>query len=586
MKTPMTYPAASVYGFGDFRLYSGKRLLTGCNGKPVALTPKAYDTLAYLVEHAGAVVHKQELMQAIWPETAVEENNLNQNISLLRRALGEERGGHRYIATIPGRGYQFVAPVMVSGAQTVRLVADEIASIAVLPFVNVSADPVYDYFGDGLAEEVINALSKLAGVRVVARTSAFSFKGKQVDIREIAGRLGVNLVLEGSVRKSGNRLRITAQLVNAAGGYQLWSERYDREVDMRDIFGVQDEITLAVVDALKMKLPQAQRSAVLKHPTENIHAHELCLKGRFHVFRMTRSGIEAGISYFEKALEADASYALAQVGLAHAYRMFGLTLEMPTGEVGPKAKAAALKAIQLDDTLGEAHAVLAFSLIWFEWEWDASRRHFERALELDPNNAYSHWMYAHLCSNLGRHEEALAGIARARQLDPLSGLIHAMEGQFLLHAGRTNEALDRLCEALELDSKSRVAHIFTASAYIQKGRFGDAVEEARAARSLSPSNIHALAIEAYGNAKLGRQGQARDALAECLQLRKDRYISPYCIAIICNGLDRPGDALTWLERAFDERDPWMAFLKVEPKWKNLRGDPRFVCLLNRLNLLP
>jgi tetratricopeptide (TPR) repeat protein len=386
------------------------------------------------------------------------------------------------------------------------------------------------------------------------------------------------------VRKSGNRLRINAQLVNAADGCHLWSERYDREIEMHNIFDVQDEITLAVVDALKMKLARAERSAVLKHATDNIYAHEQCLKGRFHVFRMTRSGIETGISYFEKALDTDPSYAMAQVGLAHAYRMFGLTLEMPTEEVGPKSKAAALEAIRLDDTLGEAHAVLAFSLFWYEWAWNTSQKHFERALELDPNNAYTHWMYAHLCSNLGRHAEALAGIARARQLDPLSGLIHAMEGQFLLHAGRTDDAIDRLREALELDSKSRVAHLFTASAYIKKGRLEEAVEEATAARSLSPSNISALAVEAYANAKLGRPAQAHGALEECLQIRNQRYVSPYCIGLIYNGLDQPGEALTWLERALDEHDPWMAFLGVEPKWDNLRSNPPFVRLLNRLKL--
>jgi TolB-like protein/Tfp pilus assembly protein PilF len=582
----MASSTVPVYGFGAFLLDAGKRLLSGHDGKPVSLTPKAYDTLVFLVERAGAVVNKDELMQAIWPGTAVEENNLTQNISLLRRALGEERGEHRFISTIPGRGYQFIAPVSIAPAKVAASLPDTKAAIAVLPFVNVTADPAYDYFGDGLADEIISALSKLDGLRVAARTSAFSFKGKQADIREIADRLTVNLVLEGSVRKSANRLRINAQLVNAADGCHLWSERYDREIEMHDIFDVQDEITLAVVDALKMRLAQAERSAVLKHATYNIQAREMCLKGRFYVSRMTRDGIETGVSYFEKALAADPSYALAQVGLAHAYRMYGLTLEMPPLEVGPKAKAAALKAIQLDDTLGEAHAVLAFSLFWYEWEWDISRKHFERALKLDPNNAYTLWMFAHLSSNLGRHDEALAAIARARELDPLSGLIHAMEGQFLLHAGRTDDAIHRLRESLELDAKSRVAHLFTANAYIAKGLLEEAVGEASAARSLSPSNIQVVTVEAYAFAKLGRTAQAHNALEECLQTRNHRYVSPYCIALICNGLDRPEEALAWLERAFDERDPWLAFLKVEPKCNNLRPHARYIRLLNRLRLLP
>lgn len=511
----MASRSAQVYQLGDFRLDAGKRLLLGRDGTPVSLTPKAYDTLAYLVEHVGTVLDKDELMRAIWPDTAVEENNLTQNISLLRRALGEGRGEHRYIATVPGRGYQLIAAVRVAGTKPAGGEPNEQASIAVLPFVNVSADPDYEYFADGLAEELINALSKLSGLRVVARTSAFSFKGRQIGIPEIAEQLGVNLVLEGSVRKSGKRLRITAQLVNAADGYQLWSERYDREIEMHDIFDVQDEITLAVVDALQLKLPRAERSAVLKHATENVKAHELCLKGRFHLFRMTRSGIEAGISYFEKALDADPSYALAQVGLAHAYRMFGLSLEMPAREVGPKAKAAALKAIEIDDTLAEAHAVLAFNFFWYEWGWTAAEKHFKRALELNPNSADTRWRYAHLPSNMGKHEEALAEIGRARELDPLSDLINAMEGQFLLHAGRTDDAIDRLREALELDPRSRVAHLFAASAYIEKGLLAEAVLEAATAHTLSPSNTQALAFEAYASAKLGRQAQAREALENC-----------------------------------------------------------------------
>ena len=577
MATPSR--GAQVYGFGDFRLDPGKRLLIGRDGTPIVLTPKAYDTLAYLVERAGAVIHKDELMQAIWPDTAVEENNLSQNISLLRRALGDGRGEHRYIATVPGRGYQFVAGVKAASARTATAAAP---SIAVLPFVNVSADPECEFFGDGLAEDLIHAFSKLVPVRVVARTSAFSFKGKQADVREIADQLGANLVLEGSVRKSGNRLRITARLVDATDGYELWSESYDREAG-GGIFEAQDEITPAVVDALKLRLRAALKSTA-PHPADNGRARGLYLKGRFHSFRMTRSGIETGIPCFEEAKDSEPCYALAQVGLAHAYRMFGLSLDMPASEVGPKAKAAALQAVEMDGNLAEAHAVLAFSLFMYEWAWDAAEKHCQRALELDPNSADSHWVYAHLCSNVGRHKEALAKIARARELDPLSGLINAMEGQFLLHAGRTDEAIARLREAIELDSRSRVAHMFAASAYIEKGLFSEAVAEAGAAHALSPSATQHLAYEAYANAKLGKQAEARKALENLLHLSRDRYVPPYNIALTYMGLDNLVEALTWLERAFEDRDPRMIFLKVEPKWRDLRDHPRFIRLLARLNL--
>jgi TolB-like protein/Tfp pilus assembly protein PilF len=579
----VTDRSAGVYEFEDFRVDRRQRLLLRRDGTPVPLTPKAFDTLTCLLEHAGSVLGKEELMRAVWPDTAVEENNLNQNISLLRRALGEGRGDHRYIATVPGRGYQFVARVKSGAGPGAPEGSAEKLSIAVLPFANASTDAEYEYFGDGLADDLISALSQREGLRVVARTSAFSFKGRQVDVRRIAERLGVNFVLEGSVRKSGTRLRVTAQLVNAADGYQLWSDRYDREIELRDIFEVQDEIALAVLEALKLNLPGPE-ATVVKRRTENAAAHELYLKGRFHLFRMTHSGIEAGIQYFERALEEDSSYALAHVGLAHAYRMYTLSLEMPPAEAGAKGKAAALQAIAIDDTLAEAHAVLAFNVYWFEWAWSAAQSHFARALALDPRSADTLWMYAHLPSNAGQHAQALAAIARARALDPLSGLINAMEGQFLLHAGRTDEAIARLRDAIELEPRSRVAHLFAASALIEKGMFGEAAVEARAARELTPSNTQARALEAYANARGGKRPEAEAALAQLLQLSEQRYVSPYHVAIACNGLNEPPQALSWLERAFAEHDPMMVFLNVEPKWKNLRDDPRFRGLLKKMKI--
>ena len=317
----MSTASLHVFEFGDFRLDGRRRLLSHRDGAAVSLTAKAFDTLVYLVEHEGVVLHKDELMRALWADTVVEENNLNQNISILRRALGEHRGDHRYIATVPGRGYQFVAKVRIVDESPGQREPTAGASMAVLPFVNVSADPEFDFFGDGLADELIIALSKVHSVRVVARTSAFSFKGTQADIRRIADTLGVNFVLEGTVRKSGTRLRVTAELINAADGCQVWSERYDRELDMRDLFEIQDELTRAVLNAITPNLPRAQRGAVVSHATRNAAAHELYLKGRFHLFRMTQSGIETGVQYFERAVKADPTYALAYVGLAHGYRM-------------------------------------------------------------------------------------------------------------------------------------------------------------------------------------------------------------------------------------------------------------------------
>jgi len=574
----------AVYEFAGFRLDDGRRILLDRDGAAVVLTPKAYETLAYLVKHPGTVLDKEQLIQAIWPDTAVEENNLTQNISLLRRVLGEKRGEHRFIATVPGRGYHFVAPVTVDS--TVGLRQDPVVSvsIAVLPFTNSSADAEYDYFADGLADEIINTLSRVNGVRVAARTSAFSFKKKQVHIREIASLLDVAFVLEGSVRKSDRRLRITAQLVSAADGYQLWSERYEREIGSRDLFDLQDEITSAVISALRLKLPGAQGENHIRRKPGNPRAHELYLKGRFHLFQMSEHGIQAGIRHFEKAIEADPGYAPAHVGLAHAYRMFGLSLERPANEAGPKSKTAALQAIALDDTLAEAQAVLAFTTFWYDWDWRLAEQHFKRAVALNPDSADTYWMYAHVPSNLGRHSEALAMMGRARELDPLSGLIHAMEGQVLLHAGRPDDAVERLEEAVELNPRSRVAHLFASNAYIAQRRFEDAIEEARIAHDLCPVNSSARANEAYAHARAGRESEAYEILVTLMDLAAKRYVPSSNIALIHNALGRTGEALTWLDQAVEQHDPWLVFLGVDLKWKTLRDHPSYLALLRRLKL--
>lgn len=578
---------APLYDFGDFRLDPGRRLVLRRDGTPVPLTPKAYDTLVYLCARAGQIVEKDELMRALWPGVAVEENNLTQNVSVLRRALGEGRGDHAYVATVPGRGYQFVAAVREASARKPELKpppGDHRISIAVLPLMNASAQPEYDYFADGLAEDLINALSRLPGLRVAARTSAFSFKGSKAHAPEIAAQLGVTLILEGSLRIAGHRLRITAQLIDASEGYQIWSERYDREINPEDMFAVQDELTQAVIQTLQLRLPGQLPGEPPPRGPATFEAHQLCLKGRFQLFRMTRDGIDAGVRYFTRAIECDPLYAPAHVGLAHAYRMGGLSLDQPPAEAGPKAREAAQAAVRLDANLAEAQAVLGFVTFWYEWDWAAADRHFQRALRLNAHSPDTQWMYAHLQSNLSNHGVALATVAQARQLDPLSGLIHAMEGQFLLHAGRADDALVRLREAVELDPQSRVAHLFSASAYIETRQYAEAAAEARIAQSLTPENTQGLALEAVANAALGLRAEAREALRKLLEMSSQRHVPPYNVALILRGLDEHEQALSWLERALEQRDPKMVFLGVEPQWKKLRADKRFAGLLRHMSL--
>ncbi|HSK71270.1 MAG TPA: tetratricopeptide repeat protein, partial [Pyrinomonadaceae bacterium] len=296
------------------------------------------------------------------------------------------------------------------------------------------------------------------------------------------------------------------------------------------------------------------------------------------------TGMQTGISYFRQAVEIDPSYALAYVGLADAYMRLSVGGELPANEFFPQSKAAINKAIEIDDTLAEAFAVFGWILFWYDWNWREAENQFRRALELDPNSADAHEAYAHLLSNAGRHAEGLAEIRRARELNPTSLFVNALEGQFLLHAGQINEALESLHKTFELEPKFWLAHLFAASAYIEKTEYAEAALEADKAKQFSGGSSHAAALGAYALAKLDRQTEAQAALEELLKLSTARYIPPYHIALIYNGLDEPEETLAWLERGFKERDAKMVFLKVEPKWSNLHSEPRFVDLMKRMKL--
>ena len=345
---------------------------------------------------------------------------------------------------------------------------------------------------------------------------------------------------------------------------------------------MQSEIARDVSSKLRLKLSGADEQKLAKNYTANTEAYQLYLKGRYHLLKLTPPEIQTGISYFQQAIEIDPSYALAYVGLADGYRTFGLVGEMPSSEFFPKAKAAAQKAIEIDDTLAEAHAELGFIIFWYDWDWNAAENQFKRALELNPNNADTHLFYAHLLSNTGRHAEGLAEVKRARELDPLDLRINGLEAQFLVHAGKPDEALAILQNTLAQNPNNWFAHMFASSAYIEKGMFGEAVAEARKARELNSANSQPIAQLGYALAKSGKQAEARGLLEELLKRSTERYVSRGNIALIYNGLGERDKTFAWLERGYEQRDPKMVFLKVEPKWNNLRADPRFQDLLRRV----
>jgi TolB-like protein/DNA-binding winged helix-turn-helix (wHTH) protein/Tfp pilus assembly protein PilF len=454
----------------------------------------------------------------------------------------------------------------------------QMQSIAVLPFKNESGNPDVDYLSDGLTESLINSLSLVSNLSVKARSTVFRYKDKTVEPQIIAAELSVQAVLTGRVVQHGDDLTLYLSLVDGRNGNQLWGHRYDRK--LTDLVALQNEIGHDVSQKLRARLSAGDEQKLKKEYTSNAEAYQLYLRGRYHALKRTLPETQKAISYFQRAIAIDPSYALAYVGLADAH-FSSLAADRPSNDFFPQARAAAQKAIEIDDTLAVAHAQLGFITFWYDWDWAGSENQCKRALELDPDGADTHLFYAHLLSNIGRHEEALAEAKRARELDPLNLRITALEGQFLIHAGRTDEALTRMQETLDIDPNYFLAHLYFSSAYIEKGMYSEAISEARRAREISGArSTYSEAFLGYALAKSGKEAEARSVLGGLLRSSADGYH----IAIVYNGLGQHDEALAWLERAYAQRSPGMVFLKVEPKWNNLRSDPRFQDLLRRMRL--
>jgi serine/threonine protein kinase/Tfp pilus assembly protein PilF len=456
---------------------------------------------------------------------------------------------------------------------------EAIGSIAVLPFVNASGNSELEYLSDGMTDSLINSLSQLPNLSVKARSSVFHYKGTDVDPQKLAADLSVQAILSGRVVQRGDDLTLYLSLVDGRNGNQVWGEQYNRK--LADLVSLQTEIAREVSRKLQARLSGADERRLTKRYPANPEAFQLYLKGRYYLLKGATSEQLTGISYFQKAIEIDPSYAMAYVGLADAYR--SPSLEIRPTEGLPKAKAAALKAIELDDTLADGHAVLGWVHFWYDWDWSAAESQFKRALELDENNADAHSYYANLLSNTGRHAEALAEAKRARELEPLNLRINALEGQFLVFAGQVDAGIDRLHKTLELDPNYYLARNFLAVGYIEKKMFPEAAAEARKAIDVSPIT-YAKSLLVYALAKEGKTAEARAVVEDLVRLSNQRYVPGYSIANAFNGLGDREKALAWLERGFQEHDVRLIFLKVDPKWNNLRSEPRFQDLMRRVGL--
>jgi TolB-like protein/tRNA A-37 threonylcarbamoyl transferase component Bud32 len=460
--------------------------------------------------------------------------------------------------------------------------APRFPSLAVLPFTNMSADKENEYFCDGLSEELINALSYIRELRVAARTSAFAFKGREIDIREVGKKLNVGAVLEGSVRKSGQRLRITAQLVNVEDGYHIWSGQFDRE--MKDIFDIQEEISLTIADHLKLKMLKGEKEKILKRHTEDHEAYELYLKGLYFWKRRYEKGLQKSLQYFQLAAERDPGYALPHVGIADAYGILGVYAFLPPHLAYSRARAAANKALEIDPELGEVHASLGWIVMWYDRDWPAAENHFLKAIQMRPDYPEAHMWYGNLLICTERFDQAVREMRKGKELEPLEPAPPTHVGWALYFARRFDESIEELRKVIESDPEFSLPYMWQPQNFVAKKMWPEAIAAARKFVELSGESVISLSVLglAYGSA--GMKDEALKILERLDGLPKDRYVGPFFRALVWAGLGEKSRTLENLEEAYLGRESAMAFLKVWPIFDGLHSEPRFRDLLKKMNL--
>ena len=567
------------YEFGVYRLDAQSQMLFR-EGDHVALTPKVTELLVALVEAAGRVLTREQLLQRLWPDTVVEEGSLTSHISMLRKALGEGPNGQDFIETLPKRGYRFVASVKRAASQAPDSGVDR-TMLVVLPFENLTAGERYDYFSEGLTEEMITELARLSPERlgVIARTSAMQFKSTTKGIAQIGSELRVSHVLEGSVRRVGERVRITTQLIRVSDESHLWAQSYER--GLHDMLEVQAEVARAVAREIQIKLtPHEQRRLDGdKVRSINSQAHELYLRGRHFWYRRTEEGIRKSIECFEQALQYDPSFAAAYDGISDAHTMLACRGMTPALESFHKAKTAARQAVRLQPELGEGYASLAHVRL-HDWDWVGLESDFRQAVELDPGYAIAHYWYAEYLMSMGRTREAVGRVEHGWELDPLNSVINASVGMIRYLAHDYDGALVALRRGLEIDPTHYVSYLRMGLVCLQKNLPNEAIDAMRQAVMHSGGSTEALAGLAQAHAVAGDK-LAMDRMVKELGERGHRYVSPYNVARAYAAINEKR-ALEWLERAYREHNPDLIELTREPSFAGLHSDKKFRELVERI----
>lgn len=566
------------FRFDSFEVDPQAKELRKHNTK-LKLHRQSFEVLLMLVEHPGEVVTREEVRARLWPEeTFVDfEHSVNTAINKVRQALSDSPEKPRYIETVPRVGYRFLAPVEKLGAHDGRRVI-----LVVLPFENLSGDPAQEYFSDGLTEETITDLSVLASEQmgIIARTSAMQYKGTKKSIAKIGDELGADYALEGSVRRDGNHVRISAQLIRTRDQTHLWAKNYDR--DLQDILAVQDDLGREIARQTHIALTPREAAHAFLTRAWNPEAYDAYLRGRSWFHHLKRAELLKSAECFERAIAIDREAPLAHAGLAMVYATLPITSDFPSGEAFAKAKAAARRALALDDTVAEAHVALCSAHFWHDWDWAKAEEEGRKAIALDSNSAWAHLRYAHVLSNEAKHAEAIEEIGRARLLDPLSLIVNTMSGMFCYQARRYKEAMPYFLAALELNPKFWVAHVNLAKALHALDRTEEGLAEAAKSRETAGGSSEPISLEGYFLARLGQNAEAEKRIGELKSLAKQNYVPPYNLATVYLGMEDTGRSIEWLERGFGERDVHMVFLGVDPKWDPLRSDQRFQDLLRRV----
>jgi TolB-like protein/Tfp pilus assembly protein PilF len=549
------------------------------NGIKVRLQEQPLQILQILLEHPGELVAREELRNRVWPtDTFVDfDHGINNAIKRLREALGDTAETPHYIETLPRRGYRFIASLAVAKPVT----GTPSQSIAVLPLENLSRDPEQDYFADGMTEALITSLAKISSLRVISRTTIMHYRGVRRPLPEIARELGVQVIVEGTVLRSGEKVRISVQLIETSSDTHLWAESYER--DLRDILRLQSEISRAVAQEIQAKLTPAEQERLARSRSVSPEAYELYLRGRHHWNMRIAQGFTKGAEYFLKAISVDPSYAAAYAGLADCAGSSGFWGFTSPAEGCGKAKAAAIKSLEIEET-AEAHTSLGWALIHYDFDFVQAEQHFQRAIELNPGYVTAHQWYAHCLGYSYRLDRSLERVKLALDIDPLSLNVNTTYVGVLWFQRNFDYAIDQCKRALELSPNFAILRWLLANLFQAKGMHAEALAERRWAVEASGGAPLFLAELGDSYAAAGNRNEALRMLDRLRELSKTSYVMAYWIALIHASLGEKDQAFHWLEMSYQERSPTLSFLKIDPRLDALRSDPRFDNHLLRLNL--